>query len=66
MTMKKLGAGLLIAIRHLAREHGQDLVEYALVIALLAFGCTAAMKSLAAGVGVAFNNVGTALSTSIT
>jgi len=29
------------------REEGQDLVEYALVVALMAFGCVAAMQSLA-------------------
>ena len=31
------------------REEGQDLVEYALVVALIAFGATAGMKALAGG-----------------
>jgi pilus assembly protein Flp/PilA len=31
-------------------QYGQDLVEYALVVALIAFGATAGIKSLAAGV----------------
>lgn len=31
------------------REEGQDLVEYALVVALIAFGATAGMGALAGG-----------------
>jgi pilus assembly protein Flp/PilA len=42
-------------------EEGQDLVEYALVVALIAFGCTAAMQSLANGISTAFTNVSTTL-----
>ena len=30
------------------REEGQDLVEYAMVVALIAFGATAGMKALSA------------------
>jgi pilus assembly protein Flp/PilA len=48
------------------REEGQDLVEYALVVALIAFGATAGMKSLATGISTAFTNISTALSTNIT
>jgi pilus assembly protein Flp/PilA len=48
------------------REEGQDLVEYALVVALIAFGTTAGMKSLATGISTAFTNISTALSTNIT
>jgi pilus assembly protein Flp/PilA len=50
----------------LAGESGQDLVEYALVVALIAFGCTAAMSSLAGGIVTAFQNVSSALSSNIT
>jgi len=50
----------------LRNEEGQDLIEYALVVALLAFGATAAMSSLAANISTAFSQVGTTLSTSIT
>jgi pilus assembly protein Flp/PilA len=46
----------------LAEESGQDLVEYALVLALIAFGCTAGMQALAGGINTAFNNVSTTLS----
>jgi pilus assembly protein Flp/PilA len=46
-------------------EEGQDLVEYALVVALIAFGATAGMTSLAGGINTAFNNVSSQLGTSI-
>jgi pilus assembly protein Flp/PilA len=46
----------------LAEEKGQDLVEYALVLALIAFGCTASMQALAGGINTAFDNVSTTLS----
>jgi len=49
----------------LAEETGQDLVEYALVLALIAFGCTASMQALAGGINSAFNNVSTTLSSYI-
>jgi pilus assembly protein Flp/PilA len=32
------------------REEGQDLVEYALVVALIALGATAGMSALAGGI----------------
>jgi len=47
------------------REEGQDLVEYALVVALIAFGATAGMKALATGINTAFSNISTALSSNI-
>jgi pilus assembly protein Flp/PilA len=48
------------------REEGQDLVEYALVVALIAFGAVAGMQFLATGLNNAFETVGDALSTNIT
>jgi len=47
------------------REEGQDLVEYALVVALIAFGATAGMSSLAQGLNTAFGQVSTTLGTYI-
>ena len=44
-----------------SREEGQDLVEYALVVALIAFGATAGMTSLATGINTAFSNVSSQL-----
>ena len=49
-----------------SREEGQDLVEYALVVALIAFGATAGMGALAGGINKAFNTISTTLGTSIT
>jgi len=45
----------------LLQECGQDLVEYALLVALMAFGATAGMKSIATKVNTIFNNIGTTL-----
>jgi pilus assembly protein Flp/PilA len=44
-----------------SREEGQDLVEYALVVALIAFGATAGMSQLAQGLNTAFSNISTTL-----
>ena len=38
-------------------ENGQDLVEYALVIASLAFAATAGMSQLANGINSSFSSV---------
>lgn len=40
-----------------SREDGQDMVEYALVIALICFGATAATQFLAAGLSNAYGNI---------
>jgi pilus assembly protein Flp/PilA len=37
-------------------EEGQDLVEYALLVVLIALGAIAAMKSLASAISDAFSN----------
>jgi len=47
-------------------DEGQDLVEYALVVALIAFGATAGMNSLATGLNTAFTNISSQLASSIT
>ena len=47
------------------REEGQDLVEYALVVALIAFAAIGGMNSLAAGINTAFNHIATKLTTQI-
>jgi pilus assembly protein Flp/PilA len=46
-------------------ESGQDLIEYALVAALIALGATASMKTLATTIGSAFTVVGTKLTGAI-
>ena len=49
----------------LVRDEGQDLVEYALVVALIAFGAIAGMKFLATGINQAFSGVATTLTASV-
>lgn len=39
------------------REHGQSLVEYALIIALLALVLVAGLTTLQGGIGTAFSNL---------
>ena len=57
---------LFVMLQILKDENGQDLIEYALVVALIAFAATAGMSSLAGAINTAFNNVGTKLGTYIT
>jgi pilus assembly protein Flp/PilA len=47
-------------------EAGQGLIEYVLIIALVAFAATAGMSSLASGVNSAFTAVSTILGSYIT
>ena len=47
------------------REEGQDLIEYALLVALVAFGATAGMSGLATSINTAFAHVGTKLNSFI-
>jgi len=43
------------------REEGQDLVEYALLVSLIALAAIAATKSVASAVTVIFANISTSL-----
>jgi pilus assembly protein Flp/PilA len=42
-------------------EQGQDLIEYALVVALIALAATAGMQTVASDINAAFVNIGTKL-----
>jgi pilus assembly protein Flp/PilA len=44
-------------------EDGQDMVEYAIVLGLIAMGATVAMKGLATTIGTGFTSIGTKLTT---
>jgi pilus assembly protein Flp/PilA len=44
-------------------EQGQDLIEYALVVALIALAATAGMNTVATDINLAFSNIGTKLTT---
>ena len=49
----------------LLKDEGQDLIEYALVVALIAFAATAGMNTLATDINAAFTNIGTTLTNAI-
>jgi pilus assembly protein Flp/PilA len=57
---------LSVMLQILKDENGQDLIEYALVVALIAFAATAGMGSLATAINVAFTNVGTKVNAYLT
>jgi pilus assembly protein Flp/PilA len=55
---------LYIKTRNLVLEDdGQDLIEYALIVALIAFAATAGMSSVASTINNAFSNVSNTLTT---
>lgn len=49
----------------LAREGGQDVVEYSLVMAMVAFGSITGMRDLATGLNTVFSSVGSTLTTNV-
>ena len=63
-----LSLGLGVINRVLKRlwreEEGQDLVEYGLLIALVALGAVTAMKGLASAIASTFSSASTKLTTS--
>ncbi len=48
-----------------ADESGQDLIEYALVAALVGLGAVASMKSLGSAINTAFTTVGNSLTSNV-
>jgi pilus assembly protein Flp/PilA len=59
MDIKTLYIRLLVQFDRLKDEKGQDLVEYALIVALIAFAAIVGMNSLANGINSAFNSIAT-------
>ena len=57
---------LYLKLQSLMNEEGQDLVEYALVVALLALAATAGLNGLASAINSGFNNIAGILGSSIT
>jgi pilus assembly protein Flp/PilA len=51
--------------KFISDESGQDLIEYALVAALVGLGSVAAMSGLANSIGNTFTGVGTALTSAV-
>jgi pilus assembly protein Flp/PilA len=64
--MRFAQSNLFILLRNLlVREEGQDLVEYALIVALIALAATAGMSTLATDISNAFSSIGTTLTGAI-
>ena len=61
--MRNLLTKLYVNLQSLKDESGQDLIEYALVVALIAFAATAGMNTVATDINTAFTNIGTKLTT---
>ena len=54
---------LSVMFQILKDENGQDMIEYALVCALIGFVATAGLSSVAAAINTAFTHIGTKLTT---
>jgi pilus assembly protein Flp/PilA len=59
--MKELLWKVYTRMQILADESGQDLIEYALVVALIALAATAGMETVAKDINNAFTNIGSKL-----
>jgi pilus assembly protein Flp/PilA len=55
----------LVAKSLIEREEGQDLVEYALVVALIAFGAITGMGYLSTGLNHAFSGISSTLTSNV-
>jgi pilus assembly protein Flp/PilA len=66
LGMNDLMIKMYVAVKSMIeREEGQDLVEYALVVALIAFGAIAGMSFLAKGINNAFSGISTTLTANV-
>jgi|HubBroStandDraft_5_1064220.scaffolds.fasta_scaffold352605_2 pilus assembly protein Flp/PilA len=63
--MTNLISKLSVSIKRLVPEEGQDLVEYALLVALIAFAVTAGIGSLASKINSVFSGIGSTLTTAV-
>jgi len=45
----------------MSREEGQDLIEYALLAAILSLGCVTILKTLATAISTEFASIGSSL-----
>lgn len=64
-TMHHLSNLYFVLRALLNRDEGQDLVEYALVVALIAFGAITGMGYLATGLNTAFSTIASTLTTNV-
>jgi len=56
---------LYIKAQIFREENGQDLIEYALVAALIAFAAVVGMNNVATNINVAFSKIGSKLTSAI-
>jgi len=64
--MKDMMLKLYVKMQTLmTNEEGQDLVEYALVVALIAFGAIAGMSALSTELNTAFNTISSKVSSAL-
>ena len=59
--MKDLMLKLYVKAQILREEHGQDMVEYCLVVGFIGLGCIVGMKGVATSIQGMFTNLGDAL-----
>lgn len=63
--MKDALLKLYVHFQMLRDEEGQDLIEYALVVALIAFAATVGMGTLATKINTVFGTIGNKLTNAI-
>ena len=64
--MKEFCLKLQVKMQILLDENGQDLIEYALVVALIAFAATVGMGNVANGINDSFSRISSRLASAIT
>ena len=63
--MKNLLLNVYVWMQIWREDKGQDLIEYSLVAALIAFAAVAGMQGVATQINTAFNKIGSKLISSI-
>ena len=64
--MNKLPLNIFVHVQNmLNNEEGQDLVEYGLVVALVAFGAVTAMQNLGTELSVVFSDINSTLTSAV-
>ena len=61
--MKEFIAKWYVRVQILREDGGQDLIEYALVVALIAFAATVGMNTVASNINEAFVKIGSKVTT---
>ncbi len=64
--MKEIWLKLQVRMQCLLNDSGQDLIEYALVVALIAFAATVGMGNVATGINDSFSKIASRLNSAIT